>query len=148
MGSGTWFTRAMVATVLLAMVAAVAMMSAGCGSSAGAAASTLKLGQTDDGKTFTVKVGDTIQVVIPGNPTTGYEWTAVLADKDAALIQQLGEPQYAADNADDNLVGSGGVFTLTFKAVAKGQATLKLAYARSFESVQPVQTFTATVNVG
>jgi predicted secreted protein len=147
MGSRTWYARATVATVLLVMVVAVAMMSAGCGSSAGAASSTLKLGQTDDGKTFTVRVGDTIQVVIPGNPTTGYEWTAVLAAKDAALIQQLGEPQYAANNTGDNLVGSGGVFTLTFKAVAKGQATLKLAYARSFESVQPIQTFTATVNI-
>jgi predicted secreted protein len=147
MGSRTWYARAMVATVLLVMVVAVAMMSAGCGSSVGAATSTLKLGQTDDGKTFSVKVGDTIQVVIPGNPTTGYEWTAALADKDAALIQQLGEPQYAANNTDENLVGSGGIYTLTFKAVAKGQATLKLAYARSFESVQPVQTFTATLNI-
>jgi predicted secreted protein len=147
MGSRTWYARAMVATVLLVMVVAVAMMSVGCGSSAGAATSTLKLGQTDDGKTFSVKVGDTIQVVIPGNPTTGYEWTAALSDKDAALLQQVGEPQYAANNTDENRVGSGGVFTLTFKATAKGQAVLKLAYARSFESVQPIQTFTATLNI-
>jgi predicted secreted protein len=147
MGSRTWYARAMVATVLLVMVIAVAMMSVGCGSSAGAATSTLKLGQTDDGKTFSVKVGDTIQVVIPGNPTTGYEWTAALSDKDAALLQQVGEPQYAANNTDENRVGSGGVFTLTVKATAKGQAVLKLAYARSFESVQPIQTFTATLNI-
>ena len=147
MGSRTWYARAMVATVLLVMVVAVAMMSVGCGSSAGAATSTLKLGQTDDGKTFSVKVGDTIQVVIPGNPTTGYEWTAALSDKDAALLQPVGEPQYAANNTDENRVGSGGVLTLTFKATAKGQAVLKLAYARSFESVQPIQTFTATLNI-
>ena len=147
MRSRTWYATTIVATVLLVMVVAVAMMSAGCGSSAGAATGTLKLGQIDEGKTFAVKVGDTIQVVIPGNPTTGYEWTAVLADKDAAFIQQVGEPQYAANNTDDNLVGAGGVFTLTFKAVAKGQAVLKLAYARSFESVQPAQTFTATLNI-
>jgi predicted secreted protein len=134
-------------TVLLIIVIAATAMAAGCGSSADAAKGTLKLGQNDDGKTYTVKVGDTIQVVIPGNPTTGYSWTTAMADKDAALLQQVGDPQYAADSTDSSLAGSGGVYTLTFKAVAKGQALLKLAYARPWESVQPIQTFTAILTI-
>jgi len=137
----------MVTTVLLIIVVAAAVMSAGCGSSAEAAKGTLKLGVKDDGKTFAVKVGDTFQVVIPGNPTTGYAWAVALADSDSALVQQVGEPQYAADSTDGSLVGSGGVYTFTFKAIAKGQALLKLDYARAWESVPPVQTYTATLTI-
>jgi inhibitor of cysteine peptidase len=126
----------------------VTLASAGCGSSASATGDTLKLSQTDDGKSYTIKVGDTIQVVIPGNPTTGYEWASALSDADKALLQQLGEPQYAPDRADENVVGAGGVYTLTFKAAEKGQATLKLAYARQSESdAAPNQTFTATITI-
>ncbi len=144
MGSRTWYATAVAAVILLAIVVAAA---AGCGTSADAAKGTLKLTQADDGKTFAVAASDIIQVVIPGNPTTGYEWVAVLVDKDAALIQQVGEAAYAPDSTDDGVVGSGGVYTFTFKALAEGQATLKLAYARPWESAQPAQTFSATLNI-
>jgi predicted secreted protein len=147
MGRRTKHTTAVGATVLLIIVVAATVIAAGCGSSADAAKGTLKLEQADDGKTYAVKTGDAIQVVIPGNPTTGYSWTAALADKDAALLQQVGDPQYAADSTESSLVGSGGVYTLTFKAVAKGQALLKLVYARPWESAQPIQTFTAILTI-
>lgn len=129
------------------MVVAVGWISVGCGSPAEAAAGTLNLGQADNGKTFSVKVGDTIEVVIPGNPTTGFTWTAALAEKDATLLQQVGEPQYTQDASGVGLVGSGGKFTFTFKAVAKGQVQLKLDYARPWESVPPAQTYTAVINI-
>ena len=140
-----WHTGWIAAIVLIMIVALVAITSAGCGSSASAAAGTLKLGEADNGKAFSVKVGDTIEVVIPGNPTTGFSWAAVLTEKDAALLQQVGEPTYATDST---LIGSGGTYTFTFKAVAKGEATLKLAYSRPWESVPPENTFSAAVTIG
>jgi predicted secreted protein len=147
MSRKTWYKTTLVATLLLIAAVAMGLASAGCGSSANADSDTLKLAQTDDGKSFTVKTGDTIQVVIPGNPTTGYEWAAALADADAALLQQLGDPVYAPDSTGEAVVGSGGVYTFTFKAVGEGQAVLKLAYARSFETVEPIQTFTVTLTI-
>jgi len=139
-----WYERGIAAGVLVMIVALVAITSAGCGSHANAASGPLKLGEADNGKAYTVQVGDTIEVIIPGNPTTGFSWTPALADKDAALVQLIGEPAYAADSA---AVGGGGTFTLTFKAVAQGEALLRLVYARPWENVAPEKTFSATVTV-
>ncbi len=139
-----WYTRGIAATVLPLIVALFAITSAGCGSAAEAASGPLKLGEADNGKAYTVQVGDTIEVIIPGNMTTGFSWAAALAEKDAALVQLVGEPVYATDST---AVGGGGTFTLTFKAMAKGEALLKLVYARPWESVAPEKTFGATVTV-
>jgi predicted secreted protein len=44
-------------------------------------------------------------------------------------------------------VGAGGTFIFTFKAMAAGQVTLKLGYARPFESVPPIQSVSITIVV-
>jgi predicted secreted protein len=142
-----WYARGVAAAVLVMVVALVAITSAGCGSSATAASGPLKLGEADNGNAYTVKVGDTIEVIIPGNMTTGFSWAANLADKDAALLQQVGEPAYVSESTAANLVGGGGTFTLTFKAVAKGEALLKLVYARPWENVAPEKVFTVTLTI-
>ena len=144
MDKRVWYTRVIAAGVLLMIAALMAITSSGCGSQANATPGPLRLGEVDNGKAYTVKVGDTIEVVIPGNLTTGFGWTAALTEKDATLVQQVGKPAYATDST---LVGSGGTFTLTFKAMAKGEAILKLVYVRPWETVVPEKTFSATVTV-
>jgi inhibitor of cysteine peptidase len=139
-----WYAQGIAATVLIMILALAAITSAGCGSSADAAEGTLKVGEADNGKAYTVRVGSTIEVIIPGNPTTGFTWTAALAEKDAALVQQIGEAAYTTDGT---LIGAGGTYTFTFKAAAKGEALLKLVYARSWESVPPEKTFTITLTI-
>jgi predicted secreted protein len=54
---------------------------------------------------------------------------------------------YAQESTDQSLVGGGGTFTFTFKAAAPGQVVLKFDYARPWESVQPLQTYSVTVTV-
>ena len=147
MDGRTWYSRGIVATLLITIVTLVAITSAGCGSSENAAGGPLILGEADSGKAYTVKVGDTIEVTIPGNPTTGFSWTAALTEKDAAVVQQVGEPAYASETSDSMVVGAGGVYTFTFKAAAKGEALLKLVYARPWESVEPEQTFAVTLTI-
>ena len=142
-----WYLRGVAAAVLVTVVALAVITSAGCGSSAAANGWSLRLAEADNGKAYTVKVGDTIEVTIPGNPTTGFGWTAALAEKDAALVQQVGEPVYAAEATDETIVGAGGTYTFTFKAVAKGQADLKLVYSRSWESVPPEKTFSVRLTI-
>lgn len=108
----------------------------------------LMLTEADNGKSFTVPVGGTITVAIPGNPTTGYQWAADLSEESAALLTLEGEPFYQAESTDATLVGSGGMYTFTFTAAAAGQAELKLKYWRSFEAdVAPIETFTATITI-
>ena len=79
------------AVVLVLIIVGTAIAGAGCGSQAGAASGPVKLTEADNGKTVTVKVGDTVQVILPGNPTTGYSWSTSLSDKDAAVLQQQGD---------------------------------------------------------
>lgn len=135
-------------TVLGLVVALVAIVIAGCGSDADTAGGPLQLGESDNGKAFTVGVGETITVVLAGNPTTGYAWNADLSEEAAALLESAGEPEYVADAVDENIVGSGGTYTFTFTAKAKGEADLDLIYWRSFEpDVEPVDTFTAKIAI-
>ncbi len=135
------------AVILVLVMAGTALVSAGCGSQANAANGPVKLTEADNGKAITVKVGDEIQVILAGNPTTGYSWTASLTDADKAILQQQGDPLYAQQSTDPSIVGSGGTFTFTFKATAAGQVNLKLGYARPWESTQPIQTLSVTVTV-
>ena len=147
MDTRKWYRMGAGAMVLVLILALAASVAAGCGDSANAAGGPLKLGEQDNGKSFTVMAGDTIQVVLPGNPTTGYSWTAALSDGDAALLEQVGEPAYQQDPAEGEIVGAGGTFTFTFKAANAGEATIKLVYERGWEDVDPLQTFEARIAV-
>lgn len=146
MGSKQWHRAGLGAMILVLILALAAGAASGC-SSASASTGPLKLADADNGKAFTVKVGDQIQVVLPGNMTTGYSWTAALSDKDAAVLVQDGETLYAQDTTDSTVVGAGGTFTLNFKAAAVGQATLKLVYERSWETGAAAQSFEVQITV-
>ena len=142
----TWRRAATGAIVLVLLLALVANVAGGC-ASANAAGGPLKLAQADGGKAFTVKVGDTIQVVLPGNMTTGFAWASALSDESATLLVQDGDAVYAEQSTDPQVVGAGGTFTFNFKAQAAGQATLKLVYERSWENVAPEQTFEVQITI-
>ena len=135
------------ALVLVLVVAGTAMATAGCGGQASTGNGPVKLTEADNGKTVTLKVGDEMQVMLAGNPTTGYTWTTSPSDADKAVLQQQGDVAYAQQSTDPSVVGAGGTFTFTFKAAAAGQAAMKFDYARPFESVPPIQTFAVTVIV-
>jgi inhibitor of cysteine peptidase len=101
------------------------------------AASPKKLTDKDTGSTVVIKVGQTLEVALQGNPTTGYIWEA--APDSAALLSPQGELQFKPDN---NLIGSGGIVTLRFTALQPGEASLKLIYHRPWETnVPPIKTF-------
>mgnify|MGYP002683013108 CR=1 FL=1 len=61
------------------------------------------------------------------------------------LCEQMGEPVYGQDPVEGDVVGAGGMYTFTFKAVAEGRATLTLVYERAWESVAPLQTDQVTI---
>ena len=145
MDTRKWHRAGMGAIVFLLIVALAASVAA-C-ASANATAGPLKLANSDNGKSFTVKVGDTIKIVLPGNTTTGYAWAAALGEKDAAILVANGEPAYA-DGNNGSVVGAGGTFTFDFRAAKAGQATLRLLYQRPWENgVAAAQTFQVTITV-
>lgn len=108
--------------------------------------SALGLSEEDSGSTAQLRVGDTIDVTLAGNPTTGFTWETEAVD--ASVLKQLGEPEYVPDPHPVGVVGSGGKFTFRFEAVASGQTLLRLVYHRPWETgVAPEKTFEVTVVV-
>ena len=103
----------------------------------------VKLSEKDAGRTVQLPAGGTLEVVLEGNPTTGYLWEAAAGD--TAIIRQEGEAQFKPDTT---ALGSPGKMTLRFTGVAAGQTVLKLIYHRPFEkNVPPSKTFEVTVVV-
>ncbi len=126
--------------VLFATVLAVTLTTSACGPST---PKTVSLAEKDASSTVELRPGDMLEVVLAGNPTTGYSWAVQAVDKD--ILKQMGEPAYKADS---NLIGSGGQFTFRFEAVAAGQTALKLFYQRPWEKdTPPIQTFVVAVIV-
>ena len=128
--------------LLVAMFSIATILLVGC-STAAAVARVIKLTSADAGRTVAVNRGDTLEVTLAGNPTTGYQWE--LASDSAGHLKQIGQPEFKADSS---LLGAGGAVTLRFEAAQSGDAALKLIYHRSFEKdVPPLETFAVTVAI-
>jgi len=102
---------------------------------------TRRLTQADAGSTVTLHPGDSLEIVLPANPTTGYTWEVQPGAE--TVLQQKGTPEFKQESA---LLGAGGIMTFRFECVAVGAVTLSLIYHRSFESgVAPLKTFAIKV---
>lgn len=100
--------------------------------------------EEQNGSRINLRVGDILQIVLAGNPTTGYTWE--VAHNNADLLELQEEVEYQAEKT--SLVGSGGTFIFTFKAIAKGNSSLKLIYRRPFEKgVPPIKEYQLTILV-
>ena len=102
-----------------------------------------KLTAAEAGTAIHVKQGETVEITLEGNPTTGYTWEVVAGTGD--VLAQQGETDFKANS---NALGSSGMMTLRFKALQLGTVELKLIYHRTFEpNVPPLRTFDVTVVV-
>jgi len=72
-------------------------------------------------------VGDVFNVDLKGNPTTGYSWIIENIDKKYAKFI---EKRFVSKS---NLTGSGGMFSLNFRAVKPGVSDIKLVYCRPWQ---------------
>jgi inhibitor of cysteine peptidase len=126
------------AVVTLCLAALALLFGAACSASAARSARTVNVGKARDGKTVTLHRGDKLVVSLAGNPTTGYNWK--LKSVDRSVLRPLGM-KYIPDQHAPNVVGSGGVYKLSFKALARGETELRLSYLRSFEPNKPADSF-------
>lgn len=100
--------------------------------------------QTQDGRTMEVGHGRDFNVALPENPTTGYLWAVESADP--AKIRQVGESEY--EESGCGLVGSGGIRRWYFKAVGRGQTTLRMVYRRPWvKDEPPAETYTLHLKI-
>jgi inhibitor of cysteine peptidase len=96
----------------------------------------------DNGRVVAVKVGDTISVRLPENPTTGYSWA--LDSIDAQRLE-AGAPAYKGEGAG---LGTGGVKTWKLVARAPGRTRLGLKRWRHWEGdTSIVERFSVTIDI-
>lgn len=101
-----------------------------------------KLTESDAGKTIDVKVGETIELTLPENPTAGFRWHVGTIDRSTcAIVSDTFRPP--AKPAP----GAGGVRIWQLKALRAGDCPVTLAYRRAWETGAPAQTFKSTLRI-
>lgn len=73
-----------------------------------------------------IEPGETVDVTLKSNPTTGYHWE--ITSYDNKIIESVGEPYYTPDPGSEGLIGAGGKETFTYRALAEGETDLKMDY--------------------
>jgi inhibitor of cysteine peptidase len=87
----------------------------------------IMLTQRDDGGHVRAQVGDTIEIHLPENATTGYRW------EPDSLDPHLFELAGATGNYPPGIPGSGGDAQFRIKVLATGGSTLRLKNWRRWE---------------
>ena len=113
---------------------AVILFAVGCGTA-------LKFTVDDFGKTVQFNIGNNFDIVLDGNPTTGYTWDI---SKLPSIVKQSKEPDYRINS---NLVGAGGKYTFHFTAVRSGKGMLELLYRRPWDKTEPINAFYLNIEV-
>lgn len=90
-----------------------------------------------------LEVGDTLEVVLPANPSTGYAWEVGFYNE--SVLKPYGDPEFSSSSGN---LGAEETQKLHFEAIGEGETELVLVYRRSFEDegVDP-QTFQVDVVV-
>lgn len=106
--------------LLILMLVAAALTVAGC------------IGVTktydDPGQVVNIGVNQQFVIALGSNPTTGYSWQE---SHDQTMLE-LVEIDYK-EQAEEGVVGAGGVEYFRFKAVKAGQTEVTLVYQRPWE---------------
>ncbi len=89
------------------------------------------LSEKDTGTVIELTKGERVLIELESNPTTGFSWTA--SELDYAVLQPSGESTFTMGSGPDGPLGAGGMETLAFQAVERGETSLRLEYTRPFE---------------
>jgi inhibitor of cysteine peptidase len=90
-----------------------------------------------------MKIGGCLNIVLVGNPTTGYIWEE--ASRMSPVLKQYKRMEFVPQS---KLIGAGGKSTFYYKAAARGSTQLKLVYHRPWEKkVPPLRIFAVKVTV-
>ena len=106
--------------ILVAMVAILLMT--GCAGGVKA--------YTDSAQTINISTNQTFIIALDSNPTTGYSWQA---NYDESLLELVGKSYETNEQANQGVVGAGGVEYFQFKALKAGKTEVTLVYQRPWE---------------
>ncbi len=123
-------------------------LAAGCGHATPAApaghddgGSAMRLDETGDGSTVTLRPGEALELVLPETRTTGYRWEVV---HDGAPICRVVANAF---QAGDRRPGAPGQHAWRIVGASPGTAAVSLALRRPFGGGEPSRSFTVNVVV-
>ncbi len=90
---------------------------------------TVTVDETKNKESIELRVGDQLEIILAGNPTTGYEW--MLKQLDEAILQPVGDPEFKTQS---EALGAGGSYSFKLNAISAGETQVELVYRRSFEA--------------
>jgi inhibitor of cysteine peptidase len=93
---------------------------------------TISITEHNDGEQVSAQVGDTIEIHLPENATTGYRW------EPDSLDSHIFELEEATGNYRSGVIGSGGDAQFRIRVLAPGSAALRLRYWRRWEGERGV----------
>ena len=98
--------------------------------------------------TTQLHLGDTMCVVLPGTPATGFAWS--IGSVDSSIMSLLGNPEaLKPTNLTIGQTGYPEKSAWHFNAVREGKTDLKMIYHRAWEkNVPPAKTFEVKIIVG
>ena len=101
---------------------------------------------TDSGQTIDIGVNQEFFIALGANPTTGYGWQETY---DETMLGMVGEKTYKpGEEAEEGVVGAGGVEYFRFKALKAGETEVTLIYKRPQDASTPRHvTKVFTVNI-
>lgn len=87
--------------------------------------------------------GKVVTFSLDANPTTGYDWEAVV-DGDCVTLTR---DEYKQNESEPGMAGVGGYQYYDLTAARPGTATVTFTYARPWESTDADRVFTAEITV-
>jgi inhibitor of cysteine peptidase len=103
--------------------------------------SSVDVHEEDNGQSFQLAVGAELRVTLNENPTTGFRWR--IQKSGGPVIRPIGD----RFEARASLPGGSGVHTWCYEAVAGGQTTIEMTYARAWAPNAVAQRFEIRVTV-
>ena len=85
---------------------------------------------TDSGQAISIGANQEFVIALGSNPTTGYSWQE---SHDENKLELMEKTYKLGGEAEEGLVGAGGVDYFRFKTLKTGEAEIALAYKRSWE---------------
>ncbi len=101
----------------------------------------------NNGQTLDITQNQVLNIKLDSNITTGYKWNLV-GEPNSKILKFVSSDYVGPTPGSQPLVGAGEYELWKFEAVGIGTTTLKLGYARPWETTTPpAKEFTFTVNV-
>jgi inhibitor of cysteine peptidase len=98
-------------------------------------AATVVIADANNGGTVHLKAGDTLEMRLESNPSTGYRWSVLPESTPLLKLVDTSQTKPAKSG-----VGRPIVQIFRFQPLRHGDGTLRLHYVRSWEKPQPDET--------